>query len=187
MHLWLSEICGIISVHGEMPLNYSNPGKTPETFDSLRDLLFGSYSPCRWKGKILRPRRAVGELTGGNLSLIYSMKGTPADPSTDGKILFIEDVGEYYYHLDRMLTSLKLAGRLERLSALLVGGLNELEDGKTPWGRDAEQTVTDIVAGYDYPVYFGFPAGHQADNRAFYIGKEAVIESYGDDSVLTYV
>jgi muramoyltetrapeptide carboxypeptidase len=186
LHLWLSEVCGIISVHGEMPLNYSNKKKTPETFETLRSLLFGGFGGYTWRSRVVRPGKASGELTGGNLSLIYSMKGTATDTDTSGKILFIEEVGEYYYHLDRMLTSLKLAGKLKGLSALLIGGMNSIEDGKTPWGRDVEQTIIDIVAEYNYPLFFGFPAGHQSDNRALYIGRQASLEIRGGDSVLTF-
>jgi muramoyltetrapeptide carboxypeptidase len=186
LHLWLSEICGIISVHGEMPLNYSNKKKTPETFETLKKLLFGGSGPYTWKSSVIRPAKATGELTGGNLSLLYSLAGTPADPDTSGKILFIEEVGEYYYHLDRMLTSLKLAGKLRGLSALLIGGMNSIEDGKTPWGRDVEQTIIDIFAEYDYPLFFGFPAGHQEDNRALYMGRQAALEVKDGESVLTF-
>lgn len=187
LHLWLSEVCGIISVHGEMPLNYANSEKTPETFESLREVLFGNYKPVLWKGDSLRPKNAIGEFTGGNLSLIYSLVGTPAEPALLGKILFIEEVGEYYYHLDRMLTSLKLGGKLEHLSAMVVGALNKMEDGKYPWGKSAEATIADIVREYNYPVIFNFPAGHVPDNRAIFIGKKAKINVSDEEFKLTFI
>jgi len=187
LHLWLNEVCGIMSVHGEMPLNYSNPEKTRATFRSLQEVLFGTFESCEWKGTFFRAENVTGEITGGNLSLIYSLIGSPAEPVTEGKILFIEDVGEYYYHIDRMMTSLKLAGKLKGLSALVVGGMNKIEDARIPWGWSIEETIYAIVSEYDYPVFFDFPAGHVADNRAFYIGKEAKIDVKGKKATLSFV
>ena len=187
LHMWLNEVCGVMSIHGEMPLNFNNPERTGETFISLKQALFGNLDSTEWEGTFIRAGDVKGEVTGGNLSLIYSLSGTMAEPSTEGKILFIEEVGEYYYHIDRMLTSLKMAGRLDGLSALLVGGMNKIEEAKIPWGRSIEETIYDIVSEYAYPVYFNFPAGHVSDNRAFYIGRQARIDVKDKKAVLKYM
>ncbi len=187
LHIWLNEVCGVMSIHGEMALNFNNSEKTPETFTSLRKALFGDPLHHKWDGSIYRPADVSGEITGGNLSLLSTLSGTEADPVTKGKILFIEDVGEYYYHIDRMLTSLKLTGKLQNLAALVVGGMNKISEIKIPWGRSIEETIYDIVSEYDYPVFFNFPAGHISDNRAFYIGKKARIKISGSTASLSYI
>jgi muramoyltetrapeptide carboxypeptidase len=186
LHLWLSEVCGVVSIHADMPLNFHNPEKTPDTFITLQKALFGELKTIEWEGNSFRPCKVSGEITGGNLSLIYSIIGTPADPETRGKILFLEEVGEYFYHIDRMLISLKLAGKLAGLSALIIGGMNDINETKTPWGKSIEETINDVVREYDYPVFYNFPAGHISDNRAFYIGKRAEIDFSGESRVLKF-
>jgi muramoyltetrapeptide carboxypeptidase len=187
LHMWLSEVCGVMSIHGEMALNFNNSEKTADTFSSLKKALFGDPLVHVWTSSIYRPADVTGEVTGGNLSLLCTLIGTEADPVTKGKILFIEDVGEYFYHIDRMLTSLKLAGKLQNLAALIIGGMNKMSEIKIPWGRSIEETIVDIVREYDYPVLFDFPAGHISDNRAFYIGKKASINISGTTATLSYI
>ena len=186
LHQWLLNVCGIMSLHGEMPLNYNNPEKSEKNLDTLRGVLFGEGYEYKWGVSNSSIKNVKGILTGGNLSLLYSLTGTPAGSDMRGKILFIEEVGEYYYHLDRMMTSLRLSGRIEGLVALLVGGISRMEEGRIPWGRSAESIISEVVSCYDYPVIFGFPAGHLPENLAFIIGKEARITTENGNFVLRY-
>jgi muramoyltetrapeptide carboxypeptidase len=186
LHLWLSEVCNIMSVHGEMPLNFNDDAKSSACVTTLKAALFGELKPHEWNGSFFRSESIEAEVTGGNLSLFYSLIGTQADPQTKGRILFLEEVGEYFYHIDRMMTSLDLAGKLKDLSGLIIGGMNKIEDSKIPWGKTIEETILDIVADYDYPVLFNFPAGHISDNRAFYIGRKGKIEFREGNAILNY-
>jgi muramoyltetrapeptide carboxypeptidase len=187
LHLWLSTICGIVSLHGEMPLNYFNPKKTTECYDTLIDALFGKSGEILWKADRDAVIDVTGPVTGGNLSLIYSLIGTPAEPHTEGSVLFIEEVGEYYYHLDRMLTSMRLSGCLSNLKALIVGGMERITEGSVPYNRTIEEIILDVVGQYSYPVVFNFPAGHISDNRAIYIGREARLVQNRREASLMYI
>jgi len=185
--LWLSRICGIVSLHAEMPLNYSNPKKTPESFTTVISALKGEPLPIKWKSSHEAMVDVQGPVIGGNLSLIYTLTGTPAEPDTEGAILFIEEIGEYHYHLDRMLTSLRLTGMLSNLAALVVGGMEKIENGSVRYDKSPEEIILDIVGHYSYPVIFNIPAGHICDNRALYIGRNAVLTQRGLDASLTYI
>ena len=183
---WLSEVCGIMSIHAEMPLNYCNTEKTPETFETFRKALFGELATIEWEGKIVRSGKVLGEITGGNLSLVFSLLGTLGEPETSGRILFLEDVGEYLYHIDRMMISLKLAGKLKNLAALVIGGMSEMNETKIPWNKSVEDIIMDAVSEYNYPVVFNFPAGHINDNRAFYFGRKAEL-TCRDGALLRFI
>ncbi len=185
--VWLSEVEGLMTIHGEMPLNYLNREIKPETLDSLHDALFGGLKPVRWKGEFSRPATAAGEVTGGNLSLLYSLMGTAAEPKTRGRILFLEDTDEYLYHIDRMMTSLRLAGKLRGLSALVSGGFTSVKNTKIPWDTNVWQIISSVTATYKYPVFTGFPAGHTGDNRAFYIGRRARLTVSEDEATFSYL
>src|SRR5512133_883139 len=187
LHLWLNSLCGLVSLHAEMPLNYSNPKKTPESYTSMIRALKGEPETINWKSSHQSTVTVQGPLTGGNLSLIYSLTGTPADPETDGSILFIEEIGEYYYHLDRMMTSLRLTGKLDNLAAMIVGGMEKMEQGNVTYNKSAEEIILDIAGHYNYPIIFNFPAGHISDNRAVYMGREAVVTQKGLEASLVFV
>jgi len=126
LHLWLNTVCGIASLHAEMPLNYSNPEYLPSCYETMVRALRGEAEPVRWQTPHESSLDVSGPVTGGNISLIYSLDGTPAQPDTEGAILFIEEIGEHFYHLDRMLVAMRMAGLLRNLSALVVGGMEKI-------------------------------------------------------------
>lgn len=166
---------GIPTLHASMP--YYLDHKTPEALQSLYDALTGKPLHYEWPAHPLNRLGLVkGEIVGGNLSVLYGMIGSNSFPETDGKILFIEEVDEYIYHVERMMYGLKRAGKLNHLKALVIGGLTEIHDNPDPFGKTVEQAIFDVVKEYDYPVCFGFPAGHQPDNRAIVLGKEVNLE-----------
>lgn len=163
---------GIPSIHASMPYFLEN--KTPEALQSLYDALTGKPLHYEWPSSPLnRSGSAEAEIVGGNLSVLYGMLGSPSFPETEGKILFIEEVDEYIYHIERMLYGLKRAGKLYGLKALMVGALTEIHDNPDPFGKSVEQAIFDVVKEYDYPVCFNFPAGHFPDNRALVFGTQA--------------
>ena len=160
---------GIASLHATMPLNFS---KNTEATRSLIAALFGTHHDIRIDSHFLnKTGTATGELVGGNLSLLYALSGTPYDIDTTDKILFIEDLDEYLYHVDRMMMQLKLSGKLKNLKALVVGGMTDMKDNAIPFGKIEEEIILDAVKEYHYPVCFDFPAGHIDRNLALYFGK----------------
>ncbi len=151
--------------------------KTLEAKQSLFDALTGRPLQYEFSAHLLnRLGKMEGEIVGGNLSVLYGMIGSNSFPETDGKILFIEDVDEYIYHIDRMMHGLKRAGKLEKLKGLVVGGLTKIHDNEEPFGMSVKEVIAEAVSGHDYPVCFGFPSGHFDDNRSVVLGKKSVIE-----------
>lgn len=167
---------GLPSIHASMPHILAN--KTPEALQSLINVLTGKPLHYEWPAHPLnRPGNAKGFIVGGNLSVLCGMLGSNSFPETEDRILFIEDVDEYIYHVERMMYALKRAGKLDHLKALIIGGLTDIHDNPDPFGKTVEQAIFDVVKTYDYPVVFGFPAGHQPENRAIVFNAEFEINS----------
>jgi len=116
-----------------------------------------------------------GILVGGNLAIFCSLFGSDSDIDTKDKILFIEEIGEYFYRLDRMMWQMKRAGKLENLAGMIVGGMTDMQDNEEPFGKAAYEIIAEAVEEYKYPVCYGFPAGHQTDNRALILGRNITI------------
>ncbi len=168
---------GIETLHAQMPLDIEK--KTPETAESIRKVLFGEDYKIEVESSgsltSAEAQTVNGILVGGNLSVLYSLCGSASEMKTDGKILFIEDLDEMLYHIDRMLMNLKRKGYLKNLKALIIGGMTEMKDNKVYFGKTAEEIIIDLVKEYNYPVITNFPAGHIKDNRALILGREIKI------------
>ena len=167
---------GIQSIHAQMPLEMDH--KTEATRVSLTEALFRDLHEISFDSNctLNRMGNAKGQLIGGNLSILYSLCGSASAIDTDGKILFIEDLDEYLYHIDRMLQNLKRNGLFENLAGLIVGGMSDMNDNAIPFGKTAEEIILDTVSDNTFPVCFDFPAGHIADNRALIFGREVQLE-----------
>jgi muramoyltetrapeptide carboxypeptidase len=148
-----------------------------EAIESLRLSLFGQ--PLQYAidpHPMNRLGKASGELVGGNLSILYSLLGSPSAIDCTDKILYIEDLDEYLYHIDRMMMNLKRNGCLESLKGIIVGSMTDMKDNDIPWGKNALEIIQDVTKQYNIPMVFNFPAGHIHDNRALILGATATIE-----------
>lgn len=174
-HSHITTVLDIQTLHASMPINFSE--NTDKALLGLFDVLRGAIPDYSIEPHDLnRNGSAEGLLTGGNLSVLNNLIGSMSFPEVNGKILFIEDLDEYLYHIDRMMMTLKRAGILKNLNGLIVGGMTDMNDNEVPFGKTAYQIIQDAVAEYDYPVCFGFPAGHFNDNRPLIIGAKVKLD-----------
>ena len=186
-HLTVNERLDCESIHGPMPVNLKTFNRGDEVVVNLHKALFDGGLEYRFPGhQYNRSGEVTGKLIGGNLSIIYSTMGTGFFPDTGGKILFIEDVGEYLYHLDRMLWSLKLAGKLSGLKALIVGAMSGMKDKSLPFGKTAYEIIAEAVEPFDFPVIFNFPAGHISYNMPLIFGRTIRLSSSADISRINF-
>lgn len=186
IHSHLLHNFDIESIHGQMPINI--PDASALSLQSLKQALFGEELSYRFDtDAINKPGQAVAPVIGGNLMMLISLSGSASDLNFDNKILFIEDVGEYYYSVDRMIHCLKRAGKLEKLAGLVVGGFTDLKDNDVPFGFSINEIITNAVSAYNYPVAFGFPAGHVTNNNALILGRQATFHVTEQQSTLQFI
>jgi len=188
LHSCLNNL-GIATIHGAMPpFFFDEIGDPNENLTSLIDLLEGKNCNYNFaKNDKNRTGNTNAELVGGNLSLITSLLGTKYELKTDDKTLFIEEIDEYLYHIDRMMRQLKLAGKLDKLAGLVVGDFTEIKDNDTPFGQTIEEIILENVKDYNFPVCFGFPAGHDKKNLALVFGKKWSLSVLHETSTLKMI
>jgi len=182
LHSFIQTNFGIETLHAPMAVGLKDEASS----ETLRKCLFGELLkyefetfPISTKGK------AKSEIVGGNLAILNSLIGSDSDIDTKGKILFIEDIGEYLYRLDRMMWTLKRAGKLDQLAGLIVGNFNDMKDNDNPFGKTAYEIIADAVEEYNYPVCFGFPAGHEKENKALIFGRQVNL-SVGEKTTFNF-
>jgi muramoyltetrapeptide carboxypeptidase len=171
LHAHLFSALHTASIHGPMMNAFNGGGYRKPSVESLRQALMGKRGNYETKPHLFnRAGKAKGSLVGGNLALVAHLVGSPSDYDTTGKILFLEDVGEYLYSIDRMFYQLKRSGKLSHLAGLVIGGFTDCKDTEIPFGKTVDEIIRDIVGEYDYPVCFGFPVSHGKENMALKTG-----------------
>jgi muramoyltetrapeptide carboxypeptidase len=178
---------GVESLHSEMPRFVPPAEPDLASMESLRAALFGETGQ-----NIIQPDannrdgKSRGILTGGNLSVLYSLAGSDLEPDMAGRILFIEDIGEYLYHIDRMMMNLTIRDRLKNLKGLIVGTMNNMMISGSGYRKPAYSVIREAVSAYDFPVMFGFPAGHAHPNMSLILGREVEITVGSKQCTLTF-
>lgn len=184
-HSHVQKNLGIETLHAPMAFNL--PKSTNEVKQKLRQVLFGETLQYEISENIFsdinRFGECTGELVGGNLSILYSLLGSSSSIDTNGKILFLEDLDEYLYHIDRMMMALKRAGKLYKLAGLIMGGMNDMKDNKVRFNKTAEEIISEAVSEYNYPVLYGFPAGHIRNNMPLIFGRKVNLKVDSDSSL----
>lgn len=162
---------GVCTLHGTMPINFEKHGLSTQ---KLIEYLQGKFSPVEWQSKDTN-QNAEGILCGGNLSLLYALKGSTDLFTPKNGLVFLEDLDEYYYHIDRMVLSLQRSGYFKNVNAILCGGFDGMKDNPVPFGQNEEEIVKHHVSGI--PVITQFPAGHGEINMPLVMGCRYVIHT----------
>ena len=167
------------SIHGPVATQWNlTHGHIDQNISHLAKTLMGDIVSLDLSSSdVVRSKPFAGELVGGNLSLLYASLGTSVQPNTAGKVLFIEDLDEYYYHIDRMLFSLKLAGLFDGIQGLLVGSMIDMNDNTVPFGRSVKTMITELLADCDFPIVFDVPVGHDEENISIKLGADCNFEN----------
>ena len=167
------DIEGVESIHAMMCTSLQDDlDSIKETISTFKDAIFGKPLAYTLEGsEYNKTGTSSGQLVGGNLTILHTMLGSKTSINTSGKILFIEEIGEYEYHIDRMLQSLKRAGYFDNCRGVIVGDITKVRRNTTPWGVPVQQLVLDALAEYNFPIAFNMPAGHEKDNRAMILGR----------------
>lgn len=187
LHSHIHHRFNIPTIHGQMPKSFEDSSK--DALESLKRALFGqkmdfTYSQTDYPN---RSGNGSGQLIGGNLAILQSILSSKSDGKYDGKVLFIEDVGESHYNIDRMLWTLKRAKKLDKLAGLIVGGFTSLKDSDPAFGQRFEDIIMDKVSAYDFPVAFGYPAGHIDNNHSLIMGKNIKLRVKNEETSLKYL
>jgi muramoyltetrapeptide carboxypeptidase len=187
LHSYYNKVIGCETIHASMPVNCKTDTVQNATWQILKKVLKGDLIDYDIPGhEFNRTGKTTAMLVGGNLSVLFSLRGTFCDLDTDGKILFIEDLDEYLYHLDRMMMNLKIAGKLKNLKGLIIGGMTEMKDNTVPFGKTAYEIIADAVNDYDYPVIYNFPAGHCEPNLPLLLGRTVIMNVKPDKARLEF-
>lgn len=171
LHAHLYSKYSIASFHAPMAAAFNNGEENNEYIGSLLDALRGKKLRYTCEPHVFNRRgEAVGELVGGNLTMVAHLEGSVSEYKMKGKILFLEDVGEYLYNIDRMLLQLKRSGKLKKLAGVIIGGFTDLKDTERPFGKTSYEIIRDIFAEYEYPICYNFPVSHDRENYALKVG-----------------
>ena len=174
LHSHLNQL-GFATLHATMPINFSQ--NTLASLESVKNALFETNSCIQISShNFNRFGKVEAEIIGGNLSILYSLLGSISDVNTVQKILFLEDIDEHLYHIDRMMINMKRHEKFKHLMGMVIGGMSEMNDNHIPFGKTAEEIILDHVKEYDFPVCFNFPSGHLDDNRAIRLGVTSVLD-----------
>lgn len=179
---------GYQSLHALMCVSLTKDlSEIDDTVNSFKEALFGNPRNYILQGSTYnKSGETSGQLVGGNLTMLHTMLGSDTSIDTSGKILFIEEIGEYKYHVDRMLQSLKRAGYFNNLKGLVVGDMSRMRKNTTLWGSSVEQLILDALSEYDFPIAFNMPAGHEKDNRALVLGNVIELKVGKEKFSITY-
>lgn len=184
LHSHINQNFGIETLHATMSLNL-----IPENMESLKKALFNENYSIDFKveaGSVLMQNELTAPIVGGNLSILYSLSGSNSQLSTAGKFLFLEDLDEYLYHIDRMMINLLRAGLFKGCLGILVGGMSDMNDNKVPYGKTAKEIILENTKNLGIPVIFGLPAGHIDTNYCLTLNRKATLSLRGEQAKLRF-